>query len=154
MISTGGMMREYILRLPANYDNSVPHRIVFAFHGAQGSAEQVDSGAPANPDSAETGPFYGIYDEAVDTIFVAGQADGSWNTSSTKDVDYVKAIIAEVEGSLCVDQSRRFGTGFSMGAIMTINNVACKMADLFRAVAPMSGQLADCPRSEEHTSEL
>lgn len=137
--------REYILRLPDGYDPDVPHRIVFAFHGAQGSAVQVDTGAPANTDSDPTGPFYGIMDELPDTIFVAGQADGTWDTSSDKDVNYVNAILDELEGVLCIDTTRVFATGFSMGAMMTINNVGCKMADVFRAIAPMSGSLATCP---------
>jgi poly(3-hydroxybutyrate) depolymerase len=34
-----------------------------------------------------------------------------------------------------------------MGAMMTINNVGCKMADTFRAIAPMSGALATCEGS-------
>jgi len=145
MIDVGGSMREYILRLPDGYDPDVPHRIVFAFHGAQGSAMQVDSGDPANADSDPTGPFYGIMDELDDTIFVAGQADGTWDTSSDKDVNYVNAILDELEGVLCIDTTRVLATGFSMGAMMTINNVGCKMADVFRAIAPMSGSLATCP---------
>jgi poly(3-hydroxybutyrate) depolymerase len=144
-IDVGGSMREYILRLPDDYDPETPHRLVFAFHGGQGSAEQVDSGAPANSMAEPTGPYYGIMDESDGTIFVAGQADGSWNTSSDQDVDYVNAILAELESTLCVDTTRIFATGFSMGAIMTINNVGCKMADTFRAIAPMSGSLSTCP---------
>ncbi len=144
-IDVGGAMRDYILRLPDGYDPAVPHRIIFAFHGGSGSAVQVDNGDPANTASDPTGPYYDIMDESVDTIFVAGQADGTWDTSSSKDVNYVKAIVAELESTLCIDTSRIFATGFSMGALMTINNVGCKMADVFRAIAPMSGALTTCP---------
>jgi poly(3-hydroxybutyrate) depolymerase len=144
-IDVGGSARDYILRLPAGYDPEAPHRLVFAFHGAQGSAEQVDSGDPANTMADPTGPFYGIMDESVDTIFVAGQADGSWDTSNSDDIDYVNAILAYLESTLCIDTTRVFATGFSMGALMTINNVGCKMADTFRAIAPMSGALSTCP---------
>jgi polyhydroxybutyrate depolymerase len=144
-IEVGGMMRDYILRLPDGYDPALPHRIVFAFHGAAGSAVQVDNGDPPNTGLEPTGPYYGIKSESVDTIFVAGQAVGSWSATSTADVDYVKAVLAELTSKLCIDESRVFATGFSMGAIMTINNVGCKQADVFRAIAPMSGQLQDCP---------
>jgi poly(3-hydroxybutyrate) depolymerase len=146
-IDVGGTMRDYILRLPDGYDPSVPHRIVFAFHGGAGSAVQVDNGDPPNTGLDPTGPYYGIKAESVDTIFVAGQAVGTWSTSNMNDVDYVKALVAELEGKLCIDQSRIFATGFSMGGIMTINNVGCKLADVFRAIAPMSGQIQDCPGS-------
>jgi poly(3-hydroxybutyrate) depolymerase len=144
-IDVAGTMRDYILRLPDGYDPAVPHRIIFAFHGASGSAVQVDNGDPPNDGLDPTGPYYGIKDESVDTIFVAGQAVGSWSTSNTKDVDYVKALLAALESTLCIDESRIFATGFSMGGIMTINNVGCKQADVFRAIAPMSGQIQDCP---------
>jgi polyhydroxybutyrate depolymerase len=144
-IDVAGTMRDYILRLPDGYDPAVPHRIIFAFHGASGSAVQVDNGDPPNADLEPTGPYYGIKAESVDTIFVAGQAVGSWSTSTTKDVDYVKALLAQLESTLCIDESRIFATGFSMGGIMTINNVGCRQADVFRAIAPMSGQIQDCP---------
>jgi poly(3-hydroxybutyrate) depolymerase len=39
------------------------------------------------------------------------------------------------------DQKRVFATGFSMGAIMTITD-GCNKADVFRAIAPMSGEIS------------
>jgi poly(3-hydroxybutyrate) depolymerase len=148
-IDVSGTTRDYILRLPDGYDANTPHRIIFAFHGMQGSADQVDKGDPPNAGLMPTGPYYGIKDESHDTIFVAGQAlDGGWTNTSGRDIDYVKALVAELEGEVCIDQSRIFATGFSFGAIMTIT-VACNMADVFRAVAPMSGSLQNgCPASD------
>lgn len=148
-IDVGGTMRDYIVRLPDGYDPNTPHRIIFAFHGMQGSADQVDTGGPPNAGLDPTGPYYGIKDLSQDTIFVAGQAlSGGWTNTNDRDIDYVKALVSELEGKLCIDQSRVFATGFSYGAIMTIT-VACNMADVFRAVAPMSGSLQNgCPASD------
>jgi len=148
-IDVGGTMRDYIVRLPDGYDPNTPHRIIFAFHGMQGSADQVDTGGPPNAGLDPTGPYYGIKDLSHDTIFVAGQAlSGGWTNTNDRDIDYVKALVSELEGTLCIDQSRVFATGFSYGAIMTIT-VACNMADVFRAVAPMSGSLQNgCPASD------
>jgi poly(3-hydroxybutyrate) depolymerase len=141
-----GTEREFIIRLPEGYDGKSPNRIIFAFHGAQGSAEQVDNGDPANADSEPTGPFYGIKDHAdARTIFVAGQADGSWGSG---DIAYVEALVAKFKAELCIDESRILATGFSMGGIMTVR-VACNLAAVFRAVAPMSCSLSAANCSDD-----
>lgn len=150
-IQVGDSAREYILRLPEGYDGTTPNRIVFAFHGAAGSAVQVDNGDPPRSDLEPTGPYFGIKDQADNrTIFVAGQALGSWDSSGKSDLDYVRALLDSFENQLCIDESRVFATGFSMGAIMTIT-IACNLSDLFRAVAPMSGALpGNCPADGQH----
>ena len=145
----GGKSRDYIIRIPAGYDGVTPMRIVFAFHGASGSAVQVDNGDPPNAGLEATGPYYGIKEHADDhTIFVAGQADGTWNDS---DVDYVTTLVDKLKGELCLDESRILATGFSMGGIMTLR-VACHLYDVFRAVAPMSCSLSasNCPAGGDH----
>jgi len=145
----GGMSRDYIIRIPEGYDGTSPMRIIFAFHGGSGSAVQVDNGDPPNTGLAATGPYYGIKEHAdAHTIFVAGQAKGTWNDG---DIDYVKALVAKLEDELCLDESRILATGFSMGGIMTLR-VACNMYDVFRAVAPMSCSLSasNCPAGGEH----
>src|SRR6266511_2636746 len=40
-IDVAGTQREYIIKLPANYDASHPYKIVFMFHGAMYSAQRV-----------------------------------------------------------------------------------------------------------------
>jgi poly(3-hydroxybutyrate) depolymerase len=133
-IDVSGTVREYILTLPAQYDPSHPYRLIFAFHGGKYNAQSVTDGGPPG-----SGPYYGIQAEAKDTaIFVAPQATtSSWSSS---DVDYVKAMVARFESQLCVDENRIFATGFSMGAIMTLT-LGCGSADIFRAIAPMSGSI-------------
>jgi poly(3-hydroxybutyrate) depolymerase len=43
-IQSGGMNREYILRVPDDYDNARPYRLVLAYHWANGNANQVANG--------------------------------------------------------------------------------------------------------------
>jgi polyhydroxybutyrate depolymerase len=137
-IDVSGTRREYILKVPDGYDPSHPYRLVFGFHGAKYDDNWVaDGGAPL------TGPFFGLEREAKGSaIFVAPQASGGF---SSQDLPFVDAMIAQFEAQLCIDKNRVFSVGFSMGAIMTIT-LACNRSDVFRAVAPMSGQLPDpCP---------
>ena len=134
-----GDEREFIIRLPEGYDGKTPNRIIFAFHGASGSADQVDKGDPPNSGLEPTGPYYGIKEHADDrTIFVAGQAAGTWNVD---DIAYTETLVAKLKAELCLDESRILATGFSMGGIMTLR-MACNLPDIFRAVAPMSCSLS------------
>ena len=137
-IDVSGTAREYIIKMPAGYDNRRPYRLIFAFHGAMYDAASVDAGGAPSP----SGPYYGIEPLAGGSaIFVAGQAlSGGWSNTGGRDVAYVNAMITRFESTLCIDQSRIFATGFSFGAIMTIA-LGCAEADQFRAIAPMSGQI-------------
>ena len=135
-IDASGTMREYILKMPANYDPKHPYRLILAFHGRMYDAASVDSGGAPSKE----GPYYGIEPmSGGGAIFVAAQAlSTSWLNAN--DIPYVNAMIARFESQLCIDQSRIFATGFSMGAIQTIA-LGCAEGDVFRAIAPMSGEV-------------
>ena len=49
-------------------------------------------------------------------------------------------MLERFAGELCFDQSRVFSTGFSYGGMMSLA-IGCGRADVFRAIAPMSGAL-------------
>jgi poly(3-hydroxybutyrate) depolymerase len=130
-------MREYIIKLPVGYDPKHPYPLILAFHGRMYDAQSVADGGPPG-----SGPYYGIESQANGrAIFVAPQAlTTSWTNQAGRDVAYVNAMLARFKAELCVDGSRIFSTGFSMGAIMTID-LACTAGNVFRAIAPMSGSL-------------
>ncbi|HEX3597449.1 MAG TPA: Ricin and poly(3-hydroxybutyrate) depolymerase fusion [Polyangiaceae bacterium] len=137
MMDVMGTSREYILTLPANYDPTMPYRLVFAWHGLGGTAQQVASN------------WYGLKSlSANSTIFVAGQglettnsvgSGPGWPNTNGEDVAFVKALYAKLQGQLCFDQNRVFSVGMSYGGIMS-DTLGCQMGDVFRAIAPMSGE--------------
>jgi polyhydroxybutyrate depolymerase len=135
-IDAAGTMREYIIKIPTGYDRNHPYRLIVAFHGRMYDAASVDAGGAPSP----SGPYYGIEPlSGGSAIFVAAQAlSSSWTNAN--DIPYVNAMIARFKTELCIDQHRIFATGFSMGAIQTIA-LGCAEADVFRAIAPMSGSL-------------
>lgn len=120
--------RQYYLRLPANYDNKHPHRLIFGLHGAGGTSTTVAPG------------FWGLYALSNgSTIFVAPEAAlpmHYWEAAS--DTTFVGEILKAVEADLCIDTSRVMLEGFSQGAAMTWT-LACSMPGVFRAVAGHSG---------------
>jgi len=142
-IQSGGMNREYILRVPDDYDNTKPYRLIIAYHWLSGNAEQVANGGMGG---STDDPYYGLWDLAENsTIFVAPEGlDAGWANTGDRDINLTDAILEEVQNDLCIDTSRIFATGFSYGAGMSYA-IACARADVFRGVALYAGaQLSGC----------
>jgi poly(3-hydroxybutyrate) depolymerase len=142
-INVGGSNRSYILRVPDNYDNNNPYRLVIAYHWLSGNANQVAMGG--NGGSTEE-PYYGLWPLANNsTIFVAPEGiDAGWANTGGRDLQFTDAILDQIQSGFCIDESRIFATGFSYGAGMS-NAVACARADVFRGVALYAGaQLSGC----------
>ena len=133
-INVSGTMREYILRVPDNYDTSRPHKLIFGFHARGGNASQV-AGSGNND-------YYGLYARAGGSaIFVSPEGlDAGWRNSDGRDIAFVKAMLAHFSSKLCFDQRKIFSVGFSFGGMMS-DAIGCAMADVFRAIAPMAGGL-------------
>jgi poly(3-hydroxybutyrate) depolymerase len=141
-ISVGGKNREYIIRLPDDYEPNTPYRLWFSIHCLGGTAKGV-----ANQSGYE---YYGIWKYANPTggkgttIFCSPEGtaySGSslgWGNSGGADVQFIRALIQKFESELCIDQSRIFAEGFSMGGSMSYA-LACAMPDTFRAVCMHSG---------------
>jgi len=120
--------RKYILRVPEDYDNKHPYRLVFAFAWSGASASQVVS--------ANYFTFATL--DSKNTIFVAPDAANGAGTWSKGDVAFTDAILKQLEDGLCIDKSRIFASGFSFGGAMSLA-LACTRADVFRGVAFFSG---------------
>jgi poly(3-hydroxybutyrate) depolymerase len=135
-IDVMGTSRDYILALPGSYDPSMAYRLIFAWHGLGGSAQQVASN------------WYGLKSLSSNSaIFVAGQGlqtmtsvgnGAGWANTNGQDVAFVKTLYAKLQAELCFDQNRVFSVGMSYGGIMS-DTLGCQMGDVFRAIAPMSG---------------
>ncbi|ETK32919.1 lectin [Microbispora sp. ATCC PTA-5024] len=144
-ITSGGQSRSYILRVPANYDNNHPYRLIFGFHWNGGTANDVDSGGT----DGYNWSYYGLRrlaDNAGNsTIFVAPQGIGNgWANSGGRDVTFVDDMLQQIEAALCVDTAQIFSSGFSYGGAMSYA-LACARPNVFRAVAVYSGaNLSGC----------
>lgn len=142
-LNVNGLNRSYILRVPDNYNNQNPYRLIVGYHWLNGDAIQVANGG--NGSATET-PYYGLWNLAQNsTIFVAPEGiDKGWANSGGRDLALTDAILNQVQSNLCIDKSRIFATGFSYGAGMS-NAIACARANVFRGVALYSGaQLSGC----------
>jgi ABC-type multidrug transport system ATPase subunit/poly(3-hydroxybutyrate) depolymerase len=141
-IQSGGTSRSFILRVPDNYDNHHPYRLIFAFHWRGGTAGDVASGGT----SGTAWSYYGQQEQSNNTaILVAPQGLGNgWANQGGEDITFVDDMIRHIEGGLCVNPAQRFATGFSWGGGMSYA-LACARAGVFRAVAPIAGaQISGC----------
>ena len=126
-ITSGGMSREYIIDIPANYDPTHPYRLIFSWHQAYGSNTGNANGLyPANDGpnfDAKNYAYFGLHREATaanqPAIFVAPGGIGNLPWDYNRDVVLFDDLLALVDANLCIDDSRVFTTGFSFGAMMS-----------------------------------
>jgi poly(3-hydroxybutyrate) depolymerase len=149
-IDVDGTERTYILDVPASYDTNHQYRLVFTWHPLGGSATQVVNGG-----------YYGLKAISDETaIFVSpdglvGMAAGiegqGWYNTGGGDMAFLRAMLDHFNQNACIDQGRIFSTGFSFGGMMS-NAIGCELADVFRAIAPMSGNLqgSGCNDTSDH----
>jgi poly(3-hydroxybutyrate) depolymerase len=126
-ITSGGMSRDYIIDIPADYDPSRPYRVVFSWHQAYGSANGNAIGQHPAGDgpnfTAANYAYFGLHREATaakdPTIFVAPAGIGNFPWDFNRDSVLFDDLLALVGTNLCIDESRVFTTGFSFGAMMS-----------------------------------
>ncbi|MGW0506871.1 RICIN domain-containing protein [Micromonospora sp. NPDC003241] len=132
-IQSNGKSRSFILRVPDNYQNTNPYRLVLGFHWWGGTATDVATGQTVQRD---VWSYYGLQRLANNSaIFVAPQGIGNgWANTGGEDVTFVDDMLRVIEQALCVETTQRFAVGFSYGGAMSYA-LACARSTVFRAVA-------------------
>jgi polyhydroxybutyrate depolymerase len=153
--------------VPASYQCGTPIAVAFVFHGGGGNRSIARQTTCPNGDTTSAGCIDRVALAAgMAVVFADGtKVPGSellspggirtWNAGGGKngyncvsgnacntgvdDMAYVRALVASVGSHLSVDAKRVFASGFSNGAALT-QRLACQTADLFAAVAPVSGE--------------
>lgn len=132
-----GVEREHNLSVPQEAGDR-PLPLIVNMHGALATNDIHDDKSGI----AEAGVEQGF-------LVVSPQGIGErpiWNLAPDgADVPYVLALIEAVGRSQCMDQSRVYATGFSMGGMMSLT-LACTAPEVFAAVAPVAGtiEIEDC----------
>ncbi len=150
MVNIDGTNRQYIIDVPANYDSSNEYMLVFVWHPLGGSASQVANGYDGLKNLANNSAIF----VAADGLQGANQevsGKGWWNANGG-DMKLLTSILDEVNTNLCIDQDRIFSTGFSFGGMMSYT-VGFEF-DVFRAVAPTSGNLDVVPHEKTNMAPL
>jgi polyhydroxybutyrate depolymerase len=143
-MSVGGTNRYYLVYTPTSYDPNTALPMVFILHGMN-----MNNWWAANDSSgfkmieASSNKAILVYPQgsgdAPGTTSKWGNINSNWSDSANgADMKFIDALLTSMEDSYCVDTSRIFVTGFSMGGMMT-ESLACGHSKVFRAYAPVAG---------------
>jgi polyhydroxybutyrate depolymerase len=131
-----GLKRTALVHIPESVDLEARAPLVLNFHGLTSNAEQQVFFSGMNP-KADAEGFIVVYPNGVQSSWNAGACCGAAIDQNIDDVGFVRALVAQLEKTLCIDERRIYATGMSNGGFMS-HRLACEAADLFAAVAPVS----------------
>ena len=92
--------------------------------------------------------FVSLVGDLGDVSFNAGTCCPPANTLEVDDVGLARAVVGNLSEQLCIDPRRVWATGFSNGAMLA-QRLACEAADVFVAVASVSGVVELQPGNDE-----
>lgn len=139
-LTVDGRERTYIVQSPKQPRGKLP--MVFLFHGGGGRGENL--AAFGFREMVARKNFLAIYptgwknnwNDGRNASRIAAQQEG------VDDVKFVRAIVDDLAVRHQIDRTRLFATGASNGGIFS-HYLAVHAADLFAAVAPVIGGLAE-----------
>ncbi len=130
-VGTPAKSRSYALSVPTGYDEYRGYPLVFVLH----------SGGRTGASTRDYFLFESFAAEKAVFVYPDGEG-GNWDldtpAAKNKDIALFDALVAELEAKLCIDTTRIFATGSSMGAFLT-NQLGCRRGDVLRAIAPHAG---------------
>ena len=130
-LSAAGLEGTFDTYLPTAYDGSAPLPLVMALHGYT----QTPGLLATQTDLPARGDRYRFITVTPDITRPVAR----WDTAlDSADVQWISALLDEVENTNCIDTNRVYVTGMSNGAMMT-STLACVLADRFAAAAPVAG---------------
>lgn len=139
-----GVIREFLLYVPASYDGSADVPLILNFHG-NGLTSDLHMNMADMRETAESENFIAVYPQGV-------PLDGSahWNSlmgaegnkSDTDDIGFVRELLALLGSNYAIDSSRVYASGYSNGGDFSFM-LACSLSDRIAAIAPVSSLMAD-----------
>ena len=140
-MTISGTTRYYLLDVPTSADNSTPLMLIFALHGYD--MNNVSVVGLYNFTSRSSGKAITVYPQGEgpapgDTSHWGdGVLKSTW-TANDANYTFMQSLITDLESRFCIDPSRVYFTGFSMGGMFT-NSIACAHSSWFRGFAPVEG---------------
>lgn len=151
-----GRNRFYKTHLPLRYDFQKKYPVVFVFHGGLGNPDLTEKQTGFSKKADEEG-FIVVYPYGTGSFDKKLLTWNTWNCcgyadkKNINDVDFTKAVLAEIKSKYSVDEKRIYAAGLSNGGMMCYL-IACELSEHFAAVAPVAGAMFDTtscnPKSE------
>jgi len=128
-LTSGGTARSYLLAIPPKTDNRTPEPLIVDAHGS-GADATVQARTTEMAARATARGFVVVTPDAI---------DGQWRLAdfatdpTAPDAQFAIAMLDAVESRLCVDTTRIYIDGYSLGAAYA-TALACGFPDRFAAV--------------------
>ena len=129
-IEVNGMRANYILDLPAGYDNTRAYPLVMAFR-------RSDTTTDAFRESL--GLPLAVGAEAILVHPNCPDDASTWDVPG--DLAVVDALLSQLASNYCIDEGRIFAVGLGQGALL-VNAFGCARSETLRGLAPLSAVLA------------
>lgn len=141
-----GLTRMYRVHVPSKYNPASPVPLLVALHGGGGSMDyQADDTHYGLISKSEREGFIAVFPNGYSKLksgkfatWNAGNCCGGARDENVDDVGFIRQVVATVTRQMNIDRNRIYATGMSNGGMMAYR-LACKMSDVFKAVAPVAG---------------
>ena len=151
-LQVGNFQRAYDLYIPTTLTAKQPAPLVIALHGVGGNGTLMSQQTGFNAFADRDGMMV-VYPDAIGKHWNARPSD---RPEAQNDIDFIQALIDDVNQRHPVDRRRIYVTGFSNGGTFT-HRVACQVPGI-RAIAtvaaPIAGVLADQCQPQQPVSVL
>ncbi|OBI85179.1 extracellular catalytic domain type 1 short-chain-length polyhydroxyalkanoate depolymerase [Mycobacterium asiaticum] len=135
MLPYGGLNRTYLVHVPPG----PPVGLVLNLHGGGGTG--AGQRGLSNFDSiADANGFLVVYPDGYDKSWADGRGAAPADRKHLDDVGFLVSLVNKLRSDYNVPAGHIFATGMSNGGFMS-NRLACDHAELFAAIAPVSGTL-------------
>ena len=144
-IIVNGQDREFRVSVPTS-EAGTKLALIIAYHGGGGAEEDFQQQDEFDQ-LGEQEKFIMAYAIAEDG---RTSSEGEWflNTAATSrdDNHYTEAIVDELSKDYCIDETRLYGIGYSLGSMYTYE-IACQLNHRFAAVASFAGTMPVDPET-------
>ena len=143
-IEVDGTTRSYLVHVPTTWDRLRPIPVLFVWHGAGSSAEDMVRGTGFDALADDT-PMLVVYPQAPSATKRFDVDPPAGRTSA--DVLFFDALLGRLKERFPVDLRRVWCTGFSNGAALCYR-LAAERPEVVAAVAPVAGYLPGLERRD------
>ena len=125
-----GTTREYIIYVPENYTGTSSLPLILSFHGLTSNMEFNFNYTNFNQ-LAEDENFIVVHPNGIDNRWTV-------NTSNNSDIDFIKALLDQLENDYKIESNRIYSTGMSNGGNFSFT-LACGLNNRIAAIASVTG---------------
>jgi poly(3-hydroxybutyrate) depolymerase len=134
-LKSSGRDRVYAVHLPPDYDANAPYPMVLGFHGSSSIGFFFEADTRMSESQHSAGKIM-VYPDGVGGAWAGANYSA---VSVEEDLQFVSDLLTDLRNDYCVDDTRIYATGMSIGGGF-VNTIACSsLGDEFAAFVPHSG---------------